>query len=323
MGTKRPSIDIVPDTIIFAGMGGSAIAGDIIADVARSTRCPPVMVTRDYSLPGHVGKRTLVVITSYSGNTEETLGSYDDARGKGARIVCVTTGGRLAEKAGKDGVPVMVLKDERDIAPRAAMGHMLVPAMMLLEDIGAIEAKAEIDEAVHVLKAMRGAMVKEVPTTGNRPKAIARALEGRFPVILAPNNLATAARRWQTQLNENAKVMARWDVLPEMDHNDIVAWSEMTGGGRHPPAKASGSPLPILLLDPKGDERLVRRMAVTRSIALGKEGLEVAAEGQRTLARLLSLIYVGDHVSTYLAILKGKDPTPVTVIERLKKELSK
>jgi len=322
-GTKRPSLDIVPDTIIIAGMGGSAIAGDIIADIARQTICPPVIVSRDYSLPGYVGKKALVIITSYSGNTEETLGAYDDARNKGARMVCVTTGGRLADKAGKDGVPILALKAEKDIAPRAAMGHMLVPTMLLLEDIGAIEAKANIDEAVQVLKGMRGGMAKEVPTKDNRAKAIAKALVGRLPVVLAPYNLATAARRWQTQLNENAKVIARWDVVPEMDHNDIVAWSELTDGGRHPLATTKGSPLPVMLLDPKGDERLVRRMAVTRSIALGKEAIEVSAEGQRTLARLLSLIYVGDHVSTYMAIRQGKDPTPVTVIERLKKELSK
>lgn len=322
-GISRPALDIVPDNIIIAGMGGSAIAGDIIADIARPTKCPPVIVSRGYSLPGFVGKRTLVVITSYSGNTEETLSSYEDATSKGACTVCVTTGGRLADMAESDGIPVLRLKADKDIAPRAAMGHMLVPTMMLLEDLGVIDIRGTIDEAVQLLKAMRGPMAKETPAVENRAKMVASALLGRFPVVLATHTLATAARRWQTQLNENAKVMARWDIVPEMDHNDIVAWSEMTGGGRHPLGNTPGTPLPVLLLDPKGDERLANRMAVTRSIALGTGSIEIEAGGKGALARLLSLIYVGDHASTYLAILQGKDPTPVTVIERLKKELSK
>lgn len=304
-----------PTAIVASGMGGSGIGGDLLRALLAASSPVPVIAVKDYRLPGFIGPGTLVFVCSYSGNTEETLATYEAARAAGAAMVAVTSGGRLAERAAADGVPVA--RAPAGLPPRAALPYLLMPMLRTAARLGVADAgEADVQETVGLLVDLAGRWGPEVATDGNLAKRLAAALHGAVPVIYAGSpSMEPVAQRWKTQLNENSKVFAAWNTFPELNHNETVGWEGVTAG--QPPVAV------VLLRDRDDGERNALRVEVTRELAFGgARGVQEAwSQGRSRLARVFSLILLGDLVSVYLAALRGVDPTPVEIIVRLKERL--
>lgn len=304
--------------VVVAGLGGSAIAGDVLRDVVGRTSPIDFQVRRHYRLDGSVGRDSLVVASSYSGNTEETLAIYAEARRRGARLLAVTGGGALGRLARRHRVPVCPLPG--GLPPRAAFGHSFFTLLTALESTGLLPSlEADCREAFRILRMTARACALVVPFRKNPAKRLAAFLHGRLPAVYAgTDHLEGAGLRWRGQLNENAKQLVLFHVLPEMNHNEIVGYTRRDAGTRRVAA--------VLLRHPAGDHPQVsRRFDFLRRLLAARAGgvREVRGRGRSRLAQVLSVVYPGDFVSVYLAYLKGVDPTPVEVIDRLKRSLSR
>lgn len=303
--------------MVISGLGGSAIGGDIVRTLAAGQAALPVVVNRDYNLPAYVNSNTLFVAVSYSGNTEETLSAYQQAREKEAAIVCLTSGGKLAQMADSDGYPV--IRVPGNLVPRAATGYLFAPLALFLEEIGLIKnVRGGIEEAIQVLEEQRQMLTPEVSSPDNPARQLAEQLKGCIPVIWGSSGLTEAAAlRWKAQINENAKSPAYYNLFPELNHNEIV--------GFEVPEELL-TRLAVVILRDQGDHPQVqKRMAITRQIIENRvqKVVEVSSQGQSFLARFYSLVYLGDYTSVYLAHEYGINPTPVQVIDYLKAELAK
>jgi glucose/mannose-6-phosphate isomerase len=303
--------------ILVSGMGGSAIGGDILKTYSLKNGSLPVIVNRDYNIPGFIDENTLFFAVSYSGNTEETLSAYRQAKDKGAAIVCITSGGKLAELASQDGYAVM--KIPGGFVPRAATGYLFAPMALLLEQMGILKGvKEEIQETVQVLKKMRAKLNPDVDQPANQAKSIAKEIKNSIPVVWgAVGTSETAAMRWKGQINENAKSPAYYNVFPELNHNEIV--------GFEVPQEMLPGLVYIILRDTNDNDRINKRIKVTKDIIKDKINtiIEVNSQGESFLARFYSLTYIGDYASVYLAMEYGINPTPVHTIDHLKAELAK
>lgn len=307
--------------VIIAGMGGSAIGGDLLRSIFEPHLEMPVGVSRDYHLPGYVGRETLVIAASYSGNTEETLASYDVARKAGAAMLAVTTGGELAARAKRDGVPVVAIPG--GLQPRAAVGYSFVPLVVVAGRLGLMSERLldDIDEMIAVLTGVRDECNPEVAQSDNRAKALAAQWAGSIPVIYGSHaERGVVAYRWKTQINENAKAFAACGVLPELDHNEVVGWS-----GHGVQTRPEHALSVAFLRDAREPEQIRRRVELTKQIVEKSAArvAEVWPAGESVLARTMSLVYIGDFASCYLAYVYGEDPTPVKVIDWLKAELAR
>lgn len=302
--------------IIFCGMGGSAIGAEIISYYLRDELSPAICVNRDYSLPGFVDKDSLLILISYSGNTEETLSAYKEAKDKGAEIVVLTSGGQLAESAKTDGYNYLLIPS--GFPPRQALAFLSLPVLVLFFKMGFIrEKEKELEETVEILKRLRDKSLDiEVKADLNPAKRLARRLFDNFCVIYAASeHLAGVVTRWRGQLAENSKTLSSSHVFPEMNHNEIVGWQH--------PEKLLKRFMVVILRDKGEHIQVKKRIEISKEI-LQKEGIkveEVCSEGESLLARIFSLIYIGDFTSFYLAILNGEDPTPVKRIDYLKRRL--
>jgi len=301
--------------VVVSGMGGSAAGGDLLAAISRDRLPVPVLVCREYTLPAFVGPGSLVVSVSYSGTTEETLSSFQHALGRSAVVAAVTAGGTLGELARARGLPLVTLP--AGLMPRAALGYLFFPLLAITDSVGLSPAStAERDEAVELLTQMAGDLGPEQSTGGNEAKDLAIELSrGRIPVVYGGELTAAAAYRWNSELEENAKLPALHGVLPEMDHNEIVGWGAEEARKLHV----------IFLRDREERPAMARRFTTTRRLIRPSAGgvADVWSRGEGRLGRLLSLIYLGDWVSYYLALLRGVDPWPVPVIDRLKRRLAR
>jgi glucose/mannose-6-phosphate isomerase len=302
----------VPRAVCVLGMGGSAVAGDLLQTLCDGQAPFPVHVVRGYTVPAWVGAETLVVASSYSGQTEETLAAFEAARARGARALVLTTGGELGARARREGLPWVRVPP--GLLPRAALGYLLVPLVAVLEGLGAdLGGPTAREEAVRVLAEVGAELTPEVPAAENPAKVLAALLVGRVPVIYGTDATGSVAYRWRTQLEENAKVLALSGVLPEMNHNGIEAWSR----GPETPWTA------VLLRDAGEHPRVARRAALTREIVGTRACVrEVWARGEGRLARLLSLVLHGDWTSYYLALLRGVDPWAIDALEAFKRRMA-
>jgi len=301
--------------VVIAGMGGSAISGNIICDLYGNTAELPIWVNRNYSIPGFVNHETLFLALSYSGNTEETLRALFAAAKRQAQIVCVTSGGKLKEIAQEKGYPLFLIPS--GYQPRVALPYLLLPVLATLETFGVIPSfSGELSLAISLLEKLKLQYAPQKPLRANRAKELAKKLVGKIPVVFAVSGTTgAAALRLKAQLNENSKVAALFNLFPELNHNEIVGLSLLK--------RVEHNFSLLFLRDEKDSERIKKRIEITKSL-IGRQlgGVnEVWAEGNSALARILSLIYFGDFLTVYLAILRGIDPTPVGVIERLKREL--
>jgi glucose/mannose-6-phosphate isomerase len=300
-------------SIVVCGMGGSGVSGDVLR-VLFANRLPvPILVEKGYDLPASCHDRALVFAVSFSGNTEETLSAYVEGVARSCRMVAVSAGGELAAFAAADGVPHVRLPD--DVAmPRAALGYLAGALIGCLEAIGMIDASAEVDSAGRLLDELARSVAPGRPAEENEAKLIASWLGARTPLVWGSVGLAEAAAlRWKCQLNENAKMPAFHDVLPELDHNDVEGWSAR-----------SGEAFAALVLRHAGeDPRIQARVDATLSAVApsGLEARQVLARGTSPAERLFSLIMLGDFTSVYAALLRGIDPTPVPILTGLKARL--
>jgi glucose/mannose-6-phosphate isomerase len=301
-----------PGGLIVAGMGGSAIGGVLARAVLGDRASRPIVVMRDYGVPAWTTPDTTVLCASYSGNTEETLAAYDAAGALGAQRIVATTGGKLAAAARADGVPVVPLPG--GFQPRVAVGYMLVIALEVAALCGAAEAiHSEIDVAAAHSEALAAEWGPHGPEDG-LAKQLARGLHGTIPQIAGAGLTAPIAYRWKTQLNENGKLPAFANELPELDHNELMGWS-----GAAELCRFSA----VFLDDSDLHPRVRQRIELTRGSisATGAPTFRVESRGETRTERLVSLVLLGDLVSLYAAVLRGVDPTPVEAIERLKAAL--
>jgi glucose/mannose-6-phosphate isomerase len=309
--------DIGPITnVIILGLGGSAIGGDLVRACFEHVLPVPLMVNRDYTLPGFAGKDTLVIASSYSGNTEETLSAYNEAITRGCKTVAITTGGKLLELATNNGTPV--IKIPAGLQPRAAIGVSFVPLGVLLKRLGLLEfSHDDFVEMINALKAIRDEMGPEKEYEKNLAKQLSQKVFQKIPVIYGSRGWkGVVAYRWKCQFNENSKNICYYNVFPELNHNEIV--------GTEAPQALLNQTEVIILRDRDEMKQIERRLQVTAEImkSRGISVTEVFARGKSLLTRLFSLIYIGDYVSFYLAILNRIDPTPVEAIAYLKQKLA-
>lgn len=294
--------------LVVCGMGGSAIGGDLARAALGDRLTLPLTTVRDYEIEPWTSPDRVVLCSSYSGNTEETLACFEAASAVGARRVVATTGGALGAAAREADVPIIPIP--ASLQPRAAVGYMFVAAAELAVIAGASPAmRMEIDGAAAFLREERESLVE-------RASAIAASLEGRFPVVYGNDLTGAVGYRWKTQINENAKIPAFAHALPEMDHNEIVGWE--SGGG------ADGFSA-VFLLDADQHPRARQRMELTAElIEPGAGSVQMLeTEGPSRTARMLWAVMLGDLVSLFMAAQRGVDPSPVEVIEDLKDRLGR
>ncbi|MCD6115411.1 bifunctional phosphoglucose/phosphomannose isomerase [bacterium] len=314
IGENSGSIPAGIDNIIFSGMGGSAIAGDVITSFFSESLSVPFYVNRGYDIPLFASSKSLFIASSYSGNTEETISAFKSAENKGTKIIAITSGGTVAEYAGEKGYPLFVMPG--GYPPRSALGFPLGILMNILSRAGIISVSFnDLKQAVLFIK-------EEQEYLGNpegRCASLAESLCGTLPFVYgASHGTDVIALRWKAQFNENSKIHAVWGVFSEMNHNEIMGWArhEKTGG-------FFDSVSAILLKLTDDHSRIKIRMDVTKRI-ISEQGInvfEIEAKGKSKLARLLYLISFGDWTSYYLAYFNGVDPTEIPTINVLKEEL--
>jgi len=300
-----------PDNIIIAGMGGSGIGGDLLKDWARNKLEVPIEVNREYALPQYAGKKTLVLITSYSGDTEESLGAFLDALKRKCMIFCVSSGGALLEHAERLRVPF--LRVPGGMPPRAALPYLFIPLLLGLEKMGLVSgASEELSESLKLLGKISKDNAPEKPATENFSKTLASNVGKTAPVVYGFGIYRAVAMRYKQQFNENSKIPAKWEVFSELNHNEIVGWENAGELGKSFSA--------VFIRDEEEPVEIRTRIEITKELVgkLGLRSYEVQGQGKSVLAKMLSTICIGDFTSVYLAILRGVDPTPVKTINYLK-----
>ena len=300
--------------VVVTGLGGSAAGGDFARALFEAQGRVPFSVNRDYTLPGYVGPDTLVFATSYSGNTEETLSAYADARRRGARIIVVTSGGELAGRAAADKVPVITIPGGQP--PRTAMGYMLVPVLVAATRLGLLPVQ-DIAGAAGEAEVAMATWKAESPTGANEAKRLGLVLHGALGVIYGLGGWETVvAGRWKGQINENAKQHVFSHALPEMNHNEILGWEGTARLGVR-------QWVVLLLEDGTESDRMKLRAKVTLDlIARAGQVYRVKAVGTTLISKMLSLALLGDFVSLYLAALNEEDPYTIDSIDQIKNALS-
>lgn len=302
--------------IVVAGLGGSAIGGDLVRSYLTEFLEVPMIVIRDYVLPTFVDEHSLVLVSSYSGNTEETLSAYSQASEVGACIVAFTTGGALAERAKADGHAVIRLPG--GLMPRAALGYSFFPMLLVLRKLGfGPDPHEAVAETLSLLRDRSLLLGAGVPMADNPAKRIAAAWHKKIPIIYGGTvRFDAVALRMKCQIAENAKQLAFANVFPEFNHNELV------GYGR---TEHIENRIAVCILRDQGDHRRTGfRMAIVRKMIadLGIPVEEIETVGKHPLARMYSVIQLGDYISLYMAILNEEDPTPIEAIDHLKRELS-
>ncbi len=302
------------NAIVLAGMGGSASAADTLMDWLRDEIVKPVMVPREAGIPKFADKNTMVVCFSYSGETWETLRSFDDAWKRRCRLAAIGSGGRLGRVCGERGVPFFQVKS--GLAPRAALGEMVVAGSSALQYMGLVSGiRKRLLLAGRGMVELREKIKPEIPSSGNGAKEFALLLKDKLPVIYGFHRMSSVARRFKNQLAENSKTGAKYSLLPEACHNEVESWKN-----------ADKSLLPIIIRDSRESQQEAAVAEAFRS-TIEKTGrtrpFEVRIPAKSTLGRLLSPILFLDYVSVYLALLMNVDPSPTPWIREYKRRLTK
>jgi glucose/mannose-6-phosphate isomerase len=304
-------VDIQFSSVVFVGMGGSAIGGQLISDWLRDKTSIPMSVSKGYRIPGFIGSETLVFVVSYSGNTEETLMALEEICERGSPVICVTSGGRLMEISHKRQLPYILLP--KGMKPRAAISFQLFTLVSALKSLGLIkDSWEEIDESIRVVSTLRDELVEEVKANLNIAKRLALELRNKVPFIYGSAFFEGVTYRFGTQMNENGKVPASSGVFPELFHNVPM--------GSEGPDEVL-EPLGMLIIrDLEETEQETRKIEEFKAMFENRVGkmVEVESRGKGRLARMLSVLYLGDYVSVYTGILNSKDPSSTEAIEKLK-----
>lgn len=302
-----------PKEIVVCGMGGSAIGGDLLAEWMTMSSDVPCYVCRSYTVPAHVGKDSLVLVSSYSGNTEESLSMFEDARKKKAKLVAISSGGQLAKMG--DSCEIPFARIPTGLMPRASLGYVFGAMMGVLERAGVATPDKQLEEAVRVMGKTIAYCRQSVPTNDNPAKMLAHELFACVPVIIGYGLSRPVAKRWSNQMNENGKVLAFSAELPELDHNEIVGWAT------DPRSKGFAA---VFLEHDRRAGPMRRRIVATKDM-IGEEAAvySVDALGVSPLAKMFSLLLMGDYASVYMGFLRHIDPSSNEPIDELKAVLSK
>jgi len=306
------------DNIIISGMGASSISGDIVQSLFRDRLEIPIFVTRQYDLPKWANKNTLVLSQSYSGNTEETLSTFKHASQKRCKIIGISSNGKLKDLCNNHSIPFIEIP--QGFPPRAATGYTLFSSIYALQKVGIlkIDMHSEIEESVEISKKLKEDLNKEIHTEDNDAKKIAKKLLNTIPQVYGFSFYTPIAKRWCTQFNENSKLICRYDEVSESNHNDIIGWS------MNPEATKNFTC--ILFRDDENESiYMKKRLDFMKKLYsdVSSKVIEIKPQGKKRLAKMMSVMYLGDFISCYLAILRDIDPTPVTAITELKNELAK
>jgi glucose/mannose-6-phosphate isomerase len=312
-----PGINFEPNNIVLLGTGGgSAIASLLVRAIFEDELRRPLTLNCGMQLPGWVDRQSLVIAATVSGDTEETIAAFTEALQRESCCLAITTGGKLGALAAERKVPTYLF-ESKGMQARAALGHLFVPMAGALARLGLVrDLKNQLRETVELLTALSERFGLESPEAENPAKQMAHRLQGRLPIIYTSDRLTyVAGARWKSQLSENGKLLAHFNTFPELNHDEIVGYENL----------ALRSHIQVIFLcDDLSDEpSITQRMAATRKIIESGGGsvLEVKTEGQSDLARVFSLIYLGDWVSLYTALLADIDPTPVQSIVEMKRLL--
>ena len=313
-GTTLPPAYGDVRNITVLGMGGSAIGGEFAGALLADELKVPLNVHRDYGIPGYVGRDSLVIVSSFSGNTEETLSGFDESKKRGAKILAITTGGRLAAEAKALRLPLITFGYHAQ--PRAALGYSLTLVLGALGKLGfARDMGTEIDQALKDVAKLEERVHEGART--NDAKKLAIELYGRIPVVFGAGAMGVMARRVKDQWNENAKNWAHYDVMSELNHNAVV-------GFPHPPLARDAQTV-LLLRSKRDNPRHQVRFEVTKEL-LDRSQIphkDLQFDGDSLLSEILQMTYFTDYVSFYVALLNGADPSPVASIDYLKDRLAK
>ena len=303
------------EQVVIAGMGGSAIGGALLISLAAARSRIPIYLVRDYDLPAFAGSSTLVIASSYSGNTEETISAFRQARDRGCRLLAIATGGKIEELARQFGAPFLRVPYQSQ--PRAALGYSFIPLIAFGARLGWIDdSSAHFKEAVAVMRAWNAELAPESPVVKNLAKREAGQIMGRFAIVYGAGLFAEVARRWKTQINENGKHFAALEVLPEADHNALLGSSFPEDMARR---------LKVIFLTGPGDHpRNAARVEITRQVLMtqGCDTDILSARGASPLAQMLSLIQLGDWITAYLGVLNGADPSDTGLLEDFKAQMA-
>jgi glucose/mannose-6-phosphate isomerase len=303
------------DQVIILGMGGSAIGGDMVQTMTLEKSNISVLVNRDYNLPKSVDDHTLVIASSYSGNTEETLSAFSQAIPTPAKKLAITTGGRLQAFSVEKGIPVYTF--HYDAEPRAAFGYSFFSLLAIFRKLGFLALdENEVDETITVLEKLTNEFDKGASLRVNQAKQLATRLWGHLVVIYGAGTLSKVAYRWKTQLNECSKVWAFAEYFPELNHNAVV--------GYRFPSWLNHKTFVVMLYSSSLHSRILSRYEATGEL-LKDAGVTyelVEAKGNSPLSQMMSSVILGDYVSYYLALLNNVDPSPVAAIDFLKGRLT-
>jgi glucose/mannose-6-phosphate isomerase len=297
--------------MVFCGMGASAMSGDIIADAVLTTWDIPIQVIRSTNIPRWADELTLVVISSYSGNTKETLMMYDQTKARGCKMIVITAGGELKERCLRDGIKPIGMP--QNVQPRSASGYPVGYLANIIEAAGGPKIRTELAKMISVLRKYRGSIWTRSEESPARE--IAKQLFGVVPAIYATGSLSSAAIRWKNQINENSKMIAFNGAIPEMNHNEIVGWFECT---RRSACK------PVFLCEDVEHEDISKMMHESIDVLTdsGVDPLVITIEGKTPLERSLKAVMLGDYVSLFLAAMNGVDPMEVNSIKTFKQKFA-
>ena len=303
------------ERVVIVGMGGSAIGGDLVAAYAARESRVPISIWRNYDLPAFAeGNNTLVILSSHSGNTEETLSGLEAGVQAGAQLLAICTGGELAKRVAEEGIPIWQF--EHVGQPRAAVGFSAGLLLTAFFRLGLLpDPIDELQNAISAMREQQSTLTASVPVVHNPAKRLAGQFMERWPVFLAADLLAPVARRWRTQISELAKSVAQFEELPEADHNMVAGVIE--------PQQLFSRAMVVFLRSTFNHPRNQLRLRATREVLM-VEGFNtdaVEAVGETRLAHQWTSLHFGDYVAFYLASAYGVDPTPVEAIESLKRKL--
>lgn len=318
LGLGQPLPQMSPiNLVVIAGMGGSAIGGDLLAGVVSDRSPVPLIVQRDYNLPAYAnGRESLVIVSSHSGNTEESLSALSAAIQNRCQVVAISTGGKLHTIAEQSGISTWTFDHKGQ--PRAAVGYSFGLLLAMMVRLGLIsDPSSEVDAAVTVMREQKKQITTSVPVNQNPAKRLAGQMMGRDVTVFGAGHLAAAARRWKTQINELAKAWAQFEFLPEGDHNTLA-------GIENDPAIIEKI-MPIFLKGSLAHPRNLLRADLTKQemMVAGLAVDEVNFKGNSRLAEMWDAILFGDYFSYYLALSYEVDPTPIAALSNLKQQLKK
>jgi glucose/mannose-6-phosphate isomerase len=302
--------------ILILGMGGSAIGGDLVNSLVSRQARVPILICRDYDLPAYVDELTLVVASSYSGATEETLSAFQQALKINCPKLAITTGGQLKELSDKQGLPVFSY--EYRSQPRAALPFSFFPLLGILTRLKVISQKSEeVAETLNHLYQLAAEINEKAPVSQNLAKSLALDLFGKLVVVYGDGLTRDVAQRWKAQINENSKSLAFYESFSELNHNAVVGYSF--------PRQILDQSHVVMLSSKWLHQRIISRYSITQEL-LKKSGIaftEVQGHGSSPLCQMMTLVFLGDYLSYYLALLNQVDPTPVESIDILKGRLAK